>query len=113
MKTTPGDSKKKELILDLIRNHQEKIMDPKYGFYDDSVLEYYMASDPEFFLNVLEIIRDISEIDFINEIAYKHRKSLLQDARFKDKREVVMQLIQDLIGQNGKIKDYIYRPIES
>lgn len=37
MKTTPGSAQKKALIIDLIKNNQEKVMDSKYGFTNDGV----------------------------------------------------------------------------
>lgn len=65
MKTTKGEEQKKTLIIDLIQNNQDKLTDPKYK-YDHSAQDYYMAQDPSFFLDVLDLMRNNGTIDQIS-----------------------------------------------
>jgi hypothetical protein len=59
MLTTNGDQAKKQAILDIIVNKPELQHDQKYGFsIYDSGIQYYLNSDPEFYLQVLRILKD-------------------------------------------------------
>ena len=65
MKTTKGEEEKKKLIINLIKNSQDKLTDPKYQ-YDSSAQDYYMSQDPQFFLDVLDLMRNNGTIDQIS-----------------------------------------------
>ena len=62
MKTTQGDEAKKAAILDLIKNQPEKLWESKYEF-DKETLKYFVSQDPEYFLNVVEVLKSNGRID--------------------------------------------------
>lgn len=115
MKTTRGAPQKRAIILDILKNDLDKMLSPKFKF-NKGALKYYMQIDADFFQKVFEILERNSMLDYISDIAYQaysHRHALLTLDQYKSSRPSIMALIQTLIQSNGRILDYIFKPIKS
>mmetsp|Transcript_16284 Transcript_16284/g.25161 ORF Transcript_16284/g.25161 Transcript_16284/m.25161 type:complete len:103 (-) Transcript_16284:1301-1609(-) len=93
MLTTPTLEKKKEVILDLLKNREGILFhDPKFKFYFGHVL-YFAQEDAQFFLEVVKIFdKQMVHKAELNKLVFHHFVFLMET--YKSDRYLVIKTLK-------------------